>query len=137
MDGKKYKYDILKVIEKRNQEEVAIEELIKDFEAKIDLFFQYVKSDDSGKRLIAKMQDEGLSFDSEEIYNDFAKLYRKFIRRNKDLGEFFIKETQDIINQLCDDFERTLKIIYPENDVLRVAAASETTYNKTDTSHLN
>ena len=39
----------------------------------------------------------------------FAKIYRKFIRRNtKDLGEFFIEETKDIINQLCDDFENTL-----------------------------
>lgn len=132
---KKYKYDILKVIEKRNQEEEAIEELIKDFEAKIDLFFEYVRSDDSGKRLIAKMQDEGLAFDSEEIYDDFAKLYRKFIRRNKDLTEFFIKETQDIVNQLCDDFERTLKVRYVENDVLRIAAASEITYLKKDASH--
>ena len=127
---KKFKYDILKVIEKRNQEEEAIEELIKDFEAKIDLFFEYVRSDDSGKRLIAKMQDEGLAFDPEEIYNDFAKLYRKFIRRNKDLTEFFIKETQDIINQLCNDFERTLKVRYLENDALRIAATPETTYNR-------
>jgi len=100
----------------------AIEELIKDFEAKIDLFFDYVRSDDSGKRLIAKMQDDGLAFDSEEIYDDFAKLYRKFIRRNKDLSEFFIKETQDIVNQLCDDFERTLKVRYIENEVIRQAA---------------
>ena len=119
---KKYKYDILKVIEKRNQEEEAIEELIKDFEDKIDLFFEYVNDDDSGIRVIAKMKDEGLAFDSEQIYDDFAKLYRKFIRRHKDLSEFFIKETQDIVNQLCDDFERTLKVRYLENDVMRIAA---------------
>jgi len=54
------------------------------------------------------MQDDGSAFDEEEIYEDFAKIYRKFVRRNKDLGEFFIRETQDIIHQLCDDFERTL-----------------------------
>jgi len=123
-EDNKYKYDILKVIAKRNQEEEAIEELIKDFESKIDLFFDYVRSDDSGKRLIAKMQAEGLAFDSEEIYNDFAILYRKFIRRNKDLGEFFIKETQDILTQLCDDFERTLKktTFYAQDDSLDIAA---------------
>ena len=27
---------------------------------------------------------------------------------NKDLGEFFKRETKDILNQLCDDFERNL-----------------------------
>ena len=106
---KKYKFDILKVIAKRNQEEEAIEELIKDFEKKIQQFFDYVINDESGKRVIAKMQDTGSVFDDEEIYDDFAKIYRKFIRRNtKDLGEFFIEETKDIINQRCDDFENTL-----------------------------
>ncbi len=106
--GRKFRFDILKVITKRNQEEEAIEELIKDFEEKIEKFFEYVRNDDSGKRVIAKMLDDGSAFDTEEIYEDFAKIYRKFIRRNKDLGEFFIKETEDIIHQLCDDFEKTL-----------------------------
>ena len=46
-----------------------------------------------------------------------------FIRRNKDLGEFFIRETQDSLNQLCDDFERTLKIKdYPQNEQQSIAA---------------
>lgn len=103
-----YKFDILKVIAKRNQEEEAIEELIKDFEGKIQQFFDYVKADEAGKRVMAKIQDDGLAFDDEEIYDDFAKIYRKFIRRNKNLGEFFIKETQDILNQLCDDFAKTI-----------------------------
>lgn len=123
-------------MKKRNQEEEAIEELIKDFEAKIDLFFEYVKGDDSGKRLIAKMKDEGLAFDSEEIYNDFAIIFRKFIRRNNNLGEFFIKETKEIVNQLCDDFERTLKIRYVENDLLREAADKEYNYSREYTGYL-
>lgn len=55
------------------------------------------------------MQDDGSAFDEEEIYEDFAKIYRKFVRRNKDLEEFFIRETQDIVHQLCDDFEKALK----------------------------
>ncbi len=113
---KPYKFDILKVIAKRNQEEEAIEELIKDFEAKIEKFFSYVKADEAGIRVIAKIQDDGSAFDEEEIYEDFGKIYRKFVRRNKDLGEFFIRETQDIIHQLCDDFERTLEKYYPDND---------------------
>lgn len=106
--GNKYKYNILKVIEKRNQEEEAIEELIKDFEDKIDSFFKYIRSDNLGKRLIAKMIDNGSAFTQDEIYSDFERLYRKYVIINKDLGDFFKRETKDILNQLCDDFERTL-----------------------------
>lgn len=108
--GNQYKFNILSVIEKRNQEEEAIEELIRDFEVKIEQFFAYVRADDAGRRVIAKMRDNGLAFDVEEIYDDFGKLYRKFIRRHKELGEFFIRETQDLVNQLCDEFERTLYV---------------------------
>ena len=108
-DDKQYKFDILKVIEKRNQEEEAIEALIIDFEAKIDLLFEYIRTDDSGRRLIAKMKDGGSAFDAEEIYTDFTNIYRKFIRRNKDLSDFFKRETSDTLNQICDDFSKTLK----------------------------
>jgi type I restriction enzyme R subunit len=107
-DDNKYKYNILKVIEKRNQEEEAIAELIEDFENKIDAFFNFIKADEMGKRLIAKIKDDGSAFSQDEIYNDFSKLYRKYTIMNKDLGEFFKRETKDILNQLCDDFERNL-----------------------------
>ncbi len=110
--GNKFKYNILKVIEKRNKEEEAIAEMIKDFEIKIDAFFDYIKSDDFGKRLIAKITDDGNSFSQDEIYGDFSKIYRKHIILNRDLGEFFKRETKDSLTQLCDDFETTLK----END---------------------
>ena len=110
--GKKYKYSILRVIEKRNQQEDAIEALIKDFEAKIDQLFAFIGTDDDGKRIVAKMQSTSTHFDTDEIYEDFARVYRKFVRRNKaEVGEFFIRETKDIINQLCDDFERTLLVV--------------------------
>lgn len=130
---KQYKYDILKVIEKRNKEEEAIEELIKEFEKKIELFFDYTRTDDAGKRLIAKMKDEGSAFDSEEIYNDFSMVYRKFMRRNKDLGDFFRRETEDTLNQLCDDFNKTLsnktiKMYKEDADGLSMAADPETDY---------
>ncbi|SHH08800.1 hypothetical protein SAMN05443549_1202 [Flavobacterium fluvii] len=107
-DDNKYKYNILKVIEKRNQEEEAIAELIEDFENKIDAFFTFIKADEMGKRLIAKIKDDGSAFSQDEIYTDFNKLYRKYTIMNKDLGEFFKRETKDILNQLCDDFERTI-----------------------------
>ena len=107
-EDNKYKYNILKVIEKRNKEEEAIAELIKDFEEKIETFFEYIKKDDLGKRLIAKITDDGTSFGQEEIYGDFSKIYRKYTLLNKDLGDFFKRETKDSLTQLCDDFERTL-----------------------------
>lgn len=104
----RFKFNILKVIEKRNQEEEAIAELIKDFEDKIEGFFQYIKADNLGIRLIAKILDDGSAFTQEEIYTDFERLYRKYTIINKNLGDFFKKETKDILNQLCDDFETTL-----------------------------
>ena len=107
--NKKYKYNILKVIEKRNQEEEAIAELIADFENKITALFEFIKQDETGLRLIAKINDDGSAFSQDEIYSDFTRLYRKFTIRNKDLGDFFIRETKDILTQLCDDFERTLR----------------------------
>jgi type I restriction enzyme R subunit len=105
----KYKYNILKVIEKRNQEEEAIAELIADFEGKITALFEFIKTDETGQRLIAKINDDGSAFSQDEIYSDFSKLYRKYTIRNKELGDFFKRETKDNLNQLCDDFERTLQ----------------------------
>lgn len=106
----KFKYNILRVIEKRNQEEKAISEMILEFEKKIDGLFEYIKNDNLGKRLIAKINDGGSEFSQDEIYSDFERLYRKYLIINKNLGEFFKRETRDILNQLCDDFERTVKI---------------------------
>ncbi|HFK5543562.1 TPA: DEAD/DEAH box helicase family protein [Elizabethkingia anophelis] len=117
----KYKYNILKVIEKRNQEEEEIAELIADFESKITLFFEFIKQDDTGQRLIAKINDDGTAFSQEEIYTDFSRLYRKFTIKNKDLGDFFIRETKDILNQMCDDFERTLKKAVSKNIITEIA----------------
>ncbi len=102
------KYHILQVIEKRNQEEEAIAELIADFEKKITSLFEFIKQDETGPRLIAKINNDGSVFSQDEIYSDFTKLYRKFAIKNKDLGDFFIRETKDNLNQICDDFERTL-----------------------------
>lgn len=121
----KFKYNILKVIEKRNQEEDAIEELIADFEKKISSFFDYIKTDDNGQRLIAKIKDEGSAFSQDEIYIDFATLYKKYTIKNKDLGDFFIRETKDILNQLCDDFEKTLVATYSLNEHNSYSIAAE------------
>lgn len=118
---KKYRYHILKVIEKRNQEEEAIAELIADFESKITSLFEFIKQDETGQRLVAKINDDGTAFSQDEIYADFSRIYRKFTIRNKELGDFFIRETKDILSQLCDDFERTLKESISKNTITEIA----------------
>lgn len=105
-DQKKFKFNILDVIEKRNQEEAELEKMIKEFETKIEKLFEFISHPDNGRRLIAKIKDTGNAFDEDEIYHDFDIIYKRFVRRHrKELGEFFIKETKDLTNKLCDDFE--------------------------------
>jgi type I restriction enzyme R subunit len=100
----KFKYNILKVIEKRNKEEEAIAEMIKDFETKIEAFFEFLEKD---LRLVAKIKSNG-QFSQEEILNDFSISYRRYILQNKELGDFFKRETKDSLTQLYDDFEKYL-----------------------------
>ncbi len=53
------------------------------------MFFEYIKEQKEGSNLIAKIKS---GFDENEIYEDFEKIYKKFIRRKrKELGEFFYK----------------------------------------------
>ena len=41
-----------------------------------------------------------------EIYDDFGKIYRRYKAINrKKVGEFFFKETEELLEMLCDDFE--------------------------------
>ena len=108
--SKKYKYDILKILEKKNKEEEVIGQSIEDFELKIDGFFNYVKESREGRILITKINSIGTKFSEEEIISDFEKIYKKFIRRHRsELGEFFIDQTKDIIEYLYTDFEKNIK----------------------------
>jgi type I restriction enzyme R subunit len=103
---KKYKYNILDIIEQKNEEEAKIEQLIIDFENKIDLFFKFIPTTENGRNLIAKTKDIGDKFSEDEVLADFEKIYKKFIRTyKKDVGEFFIQETKDILDKLFEDFE--------------------------------
>lgn len=105
-EPKQYRFNILDVIKKRNEAEDKIEELIKQFEDKIEKLFEFIALPENGRRLIAKMKDKGNAFGEDEIYRDFDLLYKKYVRRNKtELGDFFIKETKDLTSKLCDDFE--------------------------------
>ncbi|QCH27833.1 DEAD/DEAH box helicase family protein [Clostridium tyrobutyricum] len=99
-----YQFDILAIIEARNEHEAKTALLINDFESKIKDFFDYVENANEGTRLIVKMKSH---VSESEIYDDFAKIYRKYKALNrKKVGEYFFKEMDDLVNKLCDDFEK-------------------------------
>lgn len=48
--------------------------------------------------------------DNPESYDDFAKVYRRYKTLNRQtVGDYFFKETEDLVNKLCDDFEVTVR----------------------------
>ncbi|WP_432807066.1 type I restriction enzyme subunit R domain-containing protein [Providencia huaxiensis] len=100
-------YDILAIIAARNDQEEKIGSLILEFESKISDFFNYVNSSTEGERLIVKIKSH---VSENEIYDDFSKIYRKYraLYRSK-VGDYFFKETEDLVDKLCDDFELMLK----------------------------
>lgn len=100
-------FDILAIIAARNEQEAKTGTLIKDFETKIIDFFHYVRESSEGERLIIKMKSH---VSENEIYDDFSKIYRRYraLYRSK-VGDYFFKETEDLVDKLCDDFEIKLK----------------------------
>ena len=101
-----YQFNILEIIEARNEQEDLKAARIKEFEIKIQDLFQYVRNSEEGKRLIIKINSD---VSEDEIYEDFAKIYRKYkILNRKTVGDYFFKEMEDLVNKLCDDFEHTV-----------------------------
>lgn len=102
-----YQFDVLAIIEARNEEEDLKAERIREFKAKIQDLFEYIRSSDEGRRLVIKMKSD---VPENEIYDDFAKIYRKYkILNRKTVGDYFFKEMEDLINKLCDDFEAVIR----------------------------
>jgi len=78
--------------------------LIEKFEAKIRDLFRYVRESDDGERLTVKIKSH---VSEGEIYDDFAKVYRQYrALYRQSVGDYFFKETEDLIDKLCDDFEK-------------------------------
>jgi len=45
-----------------------------------------------------------------ELYDDFAKIYRRYkALHRQSVGDYFFKETEDLVDKLCDDFEVTVR----------------------------
>jgi len=105
--GTKSPIDILAVIEARNKKEAERGTLIQDFESKINAFFEYVQKANEGRRLIVKMKSH---VSEGEIYDDFTKIYNRYRALNRQkVGDYFFKEMDDLVNKLCDDFDKYLK----------------------------
>ena len=91
------------IIAARNEQEAKTGTLIKDFEAKIVDFFRYVRESEGGERLIVKIKSH---VSEDEIYDEFAKIYRQYRALHRQtVGDYFFKETEDLVEKLCDDFE--------------------------------
>ena len=70
------------------------------------LFFDYVQNANEGERLIVKINSH---VSEAEIYDDFAKIYRRYKALNRqNVGDYFFKEIDDLVGKLCDDFEKYL-----------------------------
>jgi len=104
---KVHQFNILAILEARNDQEGVKGERIREFAAKISEFFAYIQACDDGKRLIVKIRS---NVSEDEIYDEFAKIYRKYkILKRKTVGDYFFKEMEDLVNKLCDDFEMLVR----------------------------
>ena len=104
--GGNHQFDILSIIAARNEQESKTGSLIHDFETKINDFFDYIQKANEGERLIVKMKSH---VSETEIYDDFAKIYRRYKALNRQkVGDYFFKEMDDLVDKLCDDFEKHL-----------------------------
>jgi type I restriction enzyme, R subunit len=97
---------ILDIIAARNEHEAETGELIRNFENKIKDFFTHIQQSSDGQRLVVKIKS---NVTENEIYEDFARLYRKYRALNRQaVGNYFFQEMDDLVNKLCDDFENTI-----------------------------
>jgi hypothetical protein len=95
-------FDVAAIIQARNIGEDAKGTLIREFKDKLTDFFRYARESDEGVRLLVKIKSH---VSEDEIHADFAKIYRRYKGIYKPVvGEFFFKETADLIDKLCDEF---------------------------------
>lgn len=97
---------IIERIRKMNEKELEIEKLVKQFEENINLYFDFIESQEEGQRLIAKMKSTDGSFTRELLLKEFNSITRKFIlMKGKDLLDLFKKEMKENLESFFDLFE--------------------------------
>jgi len=70
----------------------------------------YAQNTNEGRRLIVKINSH---VSEVEIYGDFAKIYGRYKALNRrKVGDYFFKEFDDLVDKLCDDFEKYLALWY-------------------------
>lgn len=105
-----HQFNILAILEARNEQEDLKGERIREFEEKISDFFAYVRDCNEGKRLIVKIKS---NVSEDEIYEEFVKIYRTYkIKNQKTVGDYFFKEMRNLVDKLCDDFEVTVRNLH-------------------------
>lgn len=93
-------------MEKVNVQEYIVGTLIQEFAEKIKDLFEYVRTSREGCRLFIKIKSH---VSEDEIHDCFAKIYRRYRALNRQrIGDYFFKETEDLVSKLCDDFEGTV-----------------------------
>lgn len=66
-----------------------------------------MRNTNEGERLTVKIKSQA---SEAEIYDDFAKIFRRYKALNRQsVGDYFFKETEDLVDKLCDDFEVTVR----------------------------
>lgn len=96
---------IIERIRKLNEKELEIEKLVKQFEENIKTYFDFIESQEEGKRLIAKVISEDTSFTDEQLLHEFNSLTKKFILvKGKDLIDLFKKELKENLESFFDLF---------------------------------
>jgi type I restriction enzyme R subunit len=102
-----HQFDVLAILEARNEQEELKGDRIQEFASKVVEFFDYVQNCEEGKRLVVKINS---NVSEAEIYDDFSKIYRKYkALYRKKVGDYFFKEIEDLVNKLCDDFENLVR----------------------------
>lgn len=102
--GGPHGFDVLDIIEARNQHEEIVGTLIEEFRDKIVDLFKFVRGQRDGERLIVKIRSH---VSEDEIRDAFGRLYRTYRAvHRRSIGEHFFKETEDLIDKLSDDFVR-------------------------------
>ncbi len=102
-----YKFDILKIIEARNDRKPLLERSFRNLQPRLKTSLNMCDNSNEGERLIIKIKSH---VSEDEIYDDFAKIYRRYRALNRQsVGDYFFKETEDLVNKLCDDFEVTIE----------------------------
>jgi type I restriction enzyme R subunit len=116
--------DLMAIIQKLNEVEEQKGDIIQEWKEYVDEMFTFLKED---TKLIAKINTPD-HFTREELYIEFRKSMRKFLRKNNDpIKRKFFEENLEL---LMEDFENSLiakpeSTVYELDSVIQLPSAAE------------